>query len=45
MWGRAWTTIAEIAELVANAVGYSGVTRWDPEMPDGTPRKLWTCQC
>ena len=40
MWGRAWTTIAEIAELVANAVGYSGVTRWDPEMPDGTPRKL-----
>ncbi len=33
-------TIAEIAELVANAVGYSGVTRWDPEMPDGTPRKL-----
>jgi len=33
-------TIAEIAELVANAVGYTGMTHWDPEMPDGTPRKL-----
>jgi len=33
-------TISEIAELVANAVGYSGETRWDTEKPDGTPRKL-----
>lgn len=33
-------TISEIAELVANAVGYGGETRWDTEKPDGTPRKL-----
>jgi GDP-L-fucose synthase len=33
-------TIAEIAEMVATAVGYSGQTRWDPSKPDGTPRKL-----
>jgi GDP-L-fucose synthase len=33
-------TIKEIAEMVANAVGYSGETRWDPTKPDGTPRKL-----
>lgn len=33
-------TIAEIAETVATAVGYSGETRWDTTKPDGTPRKL-----
>lgn len=33
-------TIAEIAQMVADAVGYSGETRWDPSKPDGTPRKL-----
>jgi GDP-L-fucose synthase len=33
-------TISEIADLVAEAVGYSGETRWDPTKPDGTPRKL-----
>lgn len=33
-------TIAEIAEMVATAVGYTGETRWDPAKPDGTPRKL-----
>jgi GDP-L-fucose synthase len=33
-------TIGEIADIVANAVGYSGETRWDPTKPDGTPRKL-----
>lgn len=33
-------TIAEIAEMVAAAVGYTGKTRWDPTKPDGTPRKL-----
>ena len=33
-------TIREIADMVANAVGYSGETRWDPTKPDGTPRKL-----
>jgi GDP-L-fucose synthase len=33
-------TIREIADLVAEAVGYDGETRWDPTKPDGTPRKL-----
>ena len=33
-------TIAEIADMVAEAVGYTGETRWDPTKPDGTPRKL-----
>jgi hypothetical protein len=29
-------TVGEIADIV----GYSGETRWDPTKPDGTPRKL-----
>lgn len=33
-------TIAEIADMVAAAVGYTGETCWDPTKPDGTPRKL-----
>lgn len=33
-------TISEIAELVAEAVGYHGETRWDATKPDGTPQKL-----
>jgi GDP-L-fucose synthase len=33
-------TISEIADMVANAVGYGGESRWDPTKPDGTPRKL-----
>ncbi len=33
-------TIAEIADIVAAAVGYIGETRWDTTKPDGTPRKL-----
>ena len=33
-------TIKEIADMVAEAVGYIGETRWDPTKPDGTPRKL-----
>ena len=33
-------TIKEIADMVAEAVGYVGETRWDPTKPDGTPRKL-----
>lgn len=33
-------TIAEIAALVADAVGYRGETHWDETKPDGTPRKL-----
>lgn len=34
------TTIAELAQTVAEAVAYSGTVRFDPEKPDGTPRKL-----
>jgi GDP-L-fucose synthase len=33
-------TIAELAELVAGVVGYSGGLQFDPSKPDGTPRKL-----
>jgi GDP-L-fucose synthase len=33
-------TISDIAGMVAEAVGYTGQTRWDPTKPDGTPRKL-----
>lgn len=33
-------TIREIADMVADEVGYGGETRWDPTKPDGTPRKL-----
>ncbi|OBB75470.1 GDP-L-fucose synthase [Mycobacterium sp. 852014-52144_SCH5372336] len=33
-------TISEIAEMVAQAVGYDGQTHWDHTKPDGTPRKL-----
>ncbi|TKB74935.1 MAG: GDP-L-fucose synthase [Nitrospira sp.] len=32
--------IAELAVLVAEAVGYNGEIRWDRTKPDGTPRKL-----
>lgn len=32
--------IREIAEMVAEVVGYEGVTEWDESKPDGTPRKL-----
>jgi len=33
-------TISEIAEMVAQSIGYGGETRWDLSKPDGTPRKL-----
>jgi GDP-L-fucose synthase len=33
-------TIAELAELVAKIVGYTGRVEFDPSKPDGTPRKL-----
>jgi len=33
-------SIAELADLVAGAVGYTGEVIWDTSKPDGTPRKL-----
>lgn len=33
-------TIAELAALIAECVGYRGALRFDPTKPDGTPRKL-----
>ena len=34
------STIKEIAEIVADAVGFTGTTTWDTTKPDGTPQKL-----
>ncbi|MDE7310484.1 MAG: GDP-L-fucose synthase [Eubacterium sp.] len=33
-------SIKELAELVAETVGYQGEIRWDRSKPNGTPRKL-----
>jgi GDP-L-fucose synthase len=33
-------TIRELAELVADVVGYHGTVDWDTTKPDGTPQKL-----
>lgn len=33
-------TIADVARMVADAVGYRGEIHFDPSKPDGTPRKL-----
>ena len=33
-------TIRELADLIAEVVGYKGEIRWDTSKPDGTPRKL-----
>ncbi len=33
-------SIRELAELVAEQCGYSGLIDWDSSRPDGTPRKL-----
>jgi GDP-L-fucose synthase len=33
-------TIKELAETVADVVGYEGEIEWDTSKPDGTPRKL-----
>ncbi|MBI3807274.1 MAG: GDP-L-fucose synthase [Nitrospirae bacterium] len=37
-------SIAELATLVAEVVGYKGEIRWDRTKPDGTPRKLLDCR-
>ena len=36
-------TIAELAGLIAQVVGYTGEIQWDRSKPDGTPRKLLDC--
>src|SRR3954454_19162440 len=33
-------TIREIAETIADLVGFTGETEWDTSKPDGTPQKL-----
>jgi GDP-L-fucose synthase len=33
-------SIRELAELIRDVVGFQGQIRFDPSMPDGTPRKL-----
>ena len=33
-------TIRQLAELIAQVVGFAGRLEFDPSMPDGTPRKL-----
>ncbi len=33
-------TIGKLAQLVSRVVGFEGTLRFNPEMPDGTPRKL-----
>jgi GDP-L-fucose synthase len=34
------SSIRELAETIADVVGWQGELRFDPSMPDGTPRKL-----
>ncbi len=38
-WGDD-VTIAELAQLIADVVGFRGSLEFDPSKPDGTPRKL-----
>jgi GDP-L-fucose synthase len=38
-WGED-VSIAEVAQLVADAVGFRGELKFDPTKPDGAPRKL-----
>ena len=33
-------TIREVAEMIKDLVGFEGETRYNPDQPDGTPRKL-----
>jgi GDP-L-fucose synthase len=42
-WGKD-ISIAELAHLVAEVVGYEGELEFDPSKPDGTPRKLLDTQ-
>jgi GDP-L-fucose synthase len=42
-WGQD-ISIRELAEMVADEVGFTGDLVWDAEKPDGTPRKLLDTQ-
>lgn len=33
-------TIAELADVIKEVVGFKGIVRFDPSRPDGTPRKI-----
>lgn len=33
-------TLSQIAEIVAEVIGFDGETQWDTSKPDGTPRKV-----
>lgn len=37
------TSIAELAATIKDVVGYKGTIVYDPDKPDGTPRKLLDC--
>ena len=37
-------TIAEVANLIAEVIGFEGVIEFDRSRPDGTPRKLLDCR-
>ncbi|MBL7974281.1 MAG: GDP-L-fucose synthase, partial [Candidatus Kapabacteria bacterium] len=37
-------TIRQLAELIAQLVGYNGTLQFDTTKPDGTPRKLMDVQ-
>jgi len=39
------TTIAELAQTIANVEGYTGKILFDTTKPDGTPRKLMDSSC
>jgi GDP-L-fucose synthase len=41
-WGED-ITIRELAETIADIVGFQGKLFFDPNKPDGTPRKLLDC--
>ena len=38
-WGQD-CMIRELAEIIADTVGYTGKLKWDDSRPDGTPRKV-----
>lgn len=37
-------TIAEVATMIAETVGFTGRVEYDPSKPNGTPRKLMDCR-